>query len=74
MEIITAIPKEKDGAMARSEAEEYMTRLIAERTLFMDENTDVTFGRFTHAFVLCLLNTKLALSQRPSRNSTCGRS
>ena len=40
VEMIRMISKEKDGMMARSEEEECMTRLIAERTIFVDNNTD----------------------------------
>ncbi|KAF9779870.1 hypothetical protein BJ322DRAFT_1129730 [Thelephora terrestris] len=44
LEILTMISKETDGTMSRSEAEEYREELMAERTVFVEENDQDYFG------------------------------
>ena len=44
IEILTMISEESDGTMTRSEAEEYREKLMAERTVFVEENTEGYFS------------------------------
>ena len=61
LEILIMIPKENDGTITRSEAEEYRVRLMAERTVSVDENTQGYFGMVR--MPICLTSTmKLTLS------------
>ena len=44
VEVLTMISEENDGTMTRSEAEEYRKELMAERTVFVEENDKEYFG------------------------------
>jgi hypothetical protein len=44
VEILTMISEENDGTMTRLEAEKYREELMAERTVFVDENNEAYFG------------------------------
>ena len=44
VEILTMISEENDGTMTRSDAELYRGELMAERTVFVEENDDAYFG------------------------------
>jgi hypothetical protein len=51
-ELLTMISEENDGTMTRLEAEKYREELMAERTVFVEANTDAYFGMVRPAFVL----------------------
>jgi hypothetical protein len=44
VEILTMISEENDGTMTRPDAEKYREELMAERTVFVEENNEVYFG------------------------------
>ena len=71
VEILMMISEVNDGTMTRTEAEEYREKLMAERTVFVDENTDGYFGMVRTCFYL-VFTMKLTLSKRSFRNSICG--
>ena len=44
VEILTMISEENDGTMTRLDAEKYREELMAERTVFVEENDEAYFG------------------------------
>ena len=57
------ISEVNDGTMTRTEAEEYREKLMAERTVFVDEHTDGYFGTVRTSIRL-VFSMKLTLPQR----------
>ena len=51
VELLNMISNANDGAMTRTEAEEYRKELMSERVVFVEQNNRVYFGRVAYRFI-----------------------